>query len=473
MGFSKERTKTEVDAHVVQEIIEQKEQIQSLDRKIKENKKSVQQIEQSNTWKVVKMIKKITHTFGRFFCGKNIKQQMEVEQLNKKLFETESELFALREQVSELQLLDNNLNTNEIHQLIREMKNDGELIQYINRLVDDKKCRQKNYKEALTYIARLYMNEDEQTKNILYTKILEGLTIEEIPEFMIREGLTGKPIPLMQASSFRGSLNMRMRQKQLHDTLPEWRLDDKRTAYNFIGRLGINKPDADENHYTVETIPKKEGIVIKPADGAGSRGVYLIHQLDDIFDVKRSVQLNSWNELLESMQQDLITNAVDKDNWMIEQLVYENRVERTPARDVKFYCFYGKIGIVLEIIRDPEVRQCWWTSTGQRISTGKYDDSLFHGIGVTEEELEMVQQLSAKIPAPFIRIDFLRDENGLVFGEFTPKPGNYDEFDNVTDAWLGDYFLKAEGKLVYDLLNGKKFNEFNEYIDEMEETNVL
>ncbi len=73
---------------------------------------------------------------------------------------------------------------------------------------------------------------------------------------------------------------------------------------------------------------------------------------------------------------------------------------------------------------------------------------LFNGLGVTEEEVKMAEQISKKIPAPFIRIDFLRGEDGLVFGEFTPKPGNYDEFDDETDRILGDYFLKAETKLI-------------------------
>src|SRR5699024_12747322 len=66
---------------------------------------------------------------------------------------------------------------------------------------------------------------------------------------------------------------------------------------------------------------------------------------------------------------------------------------------------------------------CWWTACGERIRTGKYGDDLFVGEGVTGEEGEMAAALSAKIPAPFIRIDFLRSDNGLVFGEFTSKPG--------------------------------------------------
>src|SRR5699024_9176705 len=142
-----------------------------------------------------------------------------------------------------------------------------------------------------------------------------------------------------------------------------------------------------------------------------------------------------------------------------------------PARYLNFYSLYGKVGLILEIVRDPEIRHTWWTRDGKRIGTGKYDATLFAGQGVTESEIEQVERLSNAIPAPFMRIDFLQSESGLVFGEFTPKPGNYDDFDKATDAWLGDYFVQAEGRLINDLLNGKKFTEYKQFIEVIEERN--
>lgn len=458
---------------ILEDIMIKEEKVEKLNRQIRENKKAINHIEKSNTWKLSKVFREIQHFFSRLFHSKKrIAQYNSIELLEKQLEETKLQLLEAKEQVYELQIKDSELNSNQIYEHIREMKKEGELIQYIDTFIDEKNQRQKNYQEALIYAARLYMNKDETFKNVLYSKILSGLSIEEIPEFMIRQGLTDQSIPLRQASSFRGSLTMRMREKQLSDTLPEWQLDDKRLAYDFVEKIGIIKPSIDDAHYTIETIPQREGIVIKPSDGAGSRGVYLVHQMDDIFDVKKSIKLTSWDKLMDSMQQDIESNAVEKDDWIIEQLMYENKAEKTPARDVKFYCFYGKVGIILEIVRDPEVRQCWWTANGKRVSTGKYDESLFHGIGVTEEELHMAQTISEKIPAPFIRIDFLRSEDGLVFGEFTPKPGNYDEFDEATDKWLGDYFLEAQGRLSDDLLNGKDFTEYKDFIYNKEQTEV-
>src|SRR5699024_2701902 len=121
----------------------------------------------------------------------------------------------------------------EIDQFIREMRNEGELVSFLDQFIEQKNHMQSNYKEALTNAAKIYLRHDDVYKNNVYSKVLEGLSIEEIPEFMVRAGLTEDPIPLHQAASFRGSLNMRMRQKQLDDTLPEWHLDDKRLAYHF------------------------------------------------------------------------------------------------------------------------------------------------------------------------------------------------------------------------------------------------
>jgi|SRR5690625_133113 len=444
-----------------EEILYKEEKIAYLNRQIQENNKNINHIKQSKTWKLSKYFRRIKKFFRRLFnSNRSIRQKQYIEQLKLRLSHAEDELYQTREKLHELRLKDLNLNHHQINEYVKDMRSRSELISHLDTFIDTKNHLQSNYREALTHAAKLYMRQDDTYKNLMYSKVLSGLAIEEIPEFIIRAGLTEKPIPLHEASSFRASLNMRMRQKQLNNTLPEWYLDDKSIAYKFVEKLGVKVPHIDEQFYTINTIPKREGTVIKPVDGAGSRGVYLVHRVNEIFDVKDARQITDWDTLKQNMQQDLLSDAVSQDRWMVEELIYENKHAKTQARDVKFYCFYGKVGIILEIIRYPELRQCWWTPEGKRISTGKYDENLFKGSGATEEEIQMVENISGKIPAPFIRIDFLRGDQGLVFGEFTPKPGYYDEFDEQTDKWLGDYFLDAQGRLINDLLNGKQFSEY-------------
>src|SRR5699024_1225315 len=105
-----------------------------------------------------------------------------------------------------------------------------------------------------------------------------------------------------------------------------------------------------------------------------------------------------------------------------------------------------------------------WTATGERDRAGKYDEDLFKGKGVSKHEIEIVSDLSLQIPAPFIRIDFLRSSDGMIFGEFTPKTGNDDEFDGRTDQRLGEYYMESERRLTNDLLNGKPFTEYKRFV---------
>ena len=458
---------------LTEDLLKKQEKVQALQKEIQAKNKRIKHIEASKTYKLATVIRNIKNVINKLlFREKIIEQKKYIATLENKLKEAEKELYEAKVLIHELKLKDTEIHQHDIRHYIRQMKDDGELLAFLDRFIHEKKKRQQNYKEALTYTARLYMDAGTSYKNQLYSKILAGLAIEEIPEFMIRSGLSHKPIPLVQVASFRANLNIRIRKQQLHGALPEWYFDDKRNSYHFVEKLGIDIPNVDEAHYTVNTLPKRKGIVVKPVDAAGARGVYLIHDFDDIFDVKNSITISSWENLKLSMEKDLETGAVDRDEWMIEELIYENRREKVPARDVKFYCFYGKVGIILEIVREPEVRHCWWNAERKRVTTGKYDESLFNGLGVTEEEVKMAEQISKKIPAPFIRIDFLRGEDGLIFGEFTPKPGNYDEFDDETDRILGDYFLKAETKLIDDLIQGKRFVEYEQFIDDIKQLTV-
>lgn len=453
-------------AKVIEEIAIIQDKIEAEKQKQAEIKKRIKQIETSNTFKV----RNIT-SFWRKLFRKNNDSIEDIVFLEKNLLDLEVDMARLEQELIPLRLLNAELNEQKIIQYIRNLKEEGKLLEQLDAIIAQKKQLQENYKQALSYAARMYMKEGVATRKVIYEKILSALATEEIPEFIIRAGLTGEPISLRHTSSFRGSLTQRIRKQQLIGTLPEWYLDDKRTAYDFVKNFEIQVPELDEQIYTLTTVPEKEGTVIKPVDAAGARGVYLIHKHDYIFDVRNAKIINNFNELRQAMERDLSSGAVSEDAWLIEQLIYENEKQLIPARDVKFYSFYGKVGLILEIVRDPEIRHTWWTRDGKRISTGKYEATLFTGQGVTEAEIEQIEQLSSEIPAPFLRIDLLRSESSLVFGEFTPKPGNYDEFDELTDAWLGDYFVEAEGRLVNDLLNGKTFKFYKQFVNSLQAKN--
>ncbi|GGC85445.1 hypothetical protein GCM10007216_15210 [Thalassobacillus devorans] len=441
-------------------MIQVEAEVAKKEQELKQNQKETKQLQQSKAWKYTAPLRKAQTLVSRVTGRTNEadKQQIHIEQETNQ--ELREELEIIKEQLAEAMLDDRQMKSHQILKVAKEQKQDGKLLDYITKMVQQKHRHETNYNEALRYAARTWMNEKQEYRKLAYREVLEGFSIEDIPEFLIREGLNNQPISLAPAASYRASLNMRMRKLQLTGSLPEMLLDNKQTAYKFMKQMNVRIPWATEETYRAEDVPEETGFVIKPANGAGSRGVYLVHTFDDIIDVKRSKKLESWDKLKDAMDQDLQSGWVEEDSWYLEELILENKEKKIPASDIKFYCFYGKVGLILEITRYPEVKYCWWTADGERVKTGKYEDDPYQGKGVTAAEIELAADISTEIPAPFIRIDFLKSEKGLVFGEFTPKPGNYDEFDEQTDRRLGDLFLEAESRLTEDLLAGKKFSEY-------------
>ncbi|MFG6119276.1 ATP-grasp fold amidoligase family protein [Thalassobacillus sp. B23F22_16] len=450
----------EDEQEYLRHMIQAEAEVGQKEQELKQNQKETKQIQKSNVWKYTAPLRKIKALVSRITGNKEEadKHLLEIEQEAKQLLQKELE--ATKEQLAEVRLDDRYMKSHETLKVVKEQKQEGKLLEYITKLVQQKHQHEANYNEALRYAARTWMNDKPEYRKLAYREVLEGFQVEEIPEFIVREGLNDQPISLAPAASYRASLNMRMRKLQLTESLPEMLLDEKQTAYTFMKQMNVRVPWASEETYRAKDIPEKTGIVIKPANGAGSRGVYLVHAFDDIIDVKRTKKLESWDKLKEAMDKDLQSGWVEEDSWYLEELILENKEVKTPASDIKFYCFYGRVGLILEIARYPEVKYCWWTADGERVKTGKYEDDPYLGKGVSSAETELAADISTEIPAPFIRIDFLRSEEGLVFGEFTPKPGNYDEFDEHSDRWMGDLFLEAEARLMEDLLAGKKFSDY-------------
>ena len=443
------------DELIAKKLYRLESELAQIQREINSGKKEIQQIENSRTWKMGNRLK----------SSQAQTESPTNEEIQNKLASLQSTIYTLQTELNRLRVDDRLLSTYQIMQILTDEHQKGNLIDFIEELVQQKIRHDNNYLETFHHATRLF-NRPEMKKYqpIVFDHLIKAMAAEDVSEPFVRSALTDEPLSLQPIASFRGSLTKRIRQQQLDGPLPDWALDEKSVAYDFIDRLNVRRPRTSEKVYTKDQLPLNDGTVIKPIDGAGARGVYLIHTATNIIDIKRNQTLQSTEALLEQMQKDLQTGWVKEDAWGYEELIYENQETKQPARDLKFYSFYGKTPLVLEIIRYPEMQYCWWTAEGQPLLTGKYNDQLFQGDGFTPEELEQVNEISRQIPSPFLRIDFLKGEDGLVFGEFTPKPGNYDEFDESIDRWLGDCFLEAESRLTKDLLRGKKFDAFSDIL---------
>ncbi|TVP86779.1 MAG: hypothetical protein EA344_03100 [Alkalicoccus sp.] len=341
-----------------------------------------------------------------------------------------------------------------VRETVRAARREGTLFELAADIASSKQQTGDYFREAMLEALRQASGEGEAAEDRMRHLLLSSFTASELPERFVR-GIETRDVPSLEpVASFRGQLTSRVRRRQKGHQLPEWEVDDKQTALRFASELGLRVPVVLKEKTPLAELPLQAGTVVKPSSGAGGRGVYILRSESDILNVKTSGVLFSTSELKELMYEDLKKGRVAEDSWTVEKLYYAEDETGGPARDIKCYTFYGKTVLILEITRSPETAYCWWTPEGERVNTGKYSESLMEGSGIRQEELEAAARLGGALPAPFCRFDFLRTTEGLVFGECTPKPGNYDQFNEKIDTALGEAFFDAEERLFQDLLNG-------------------
>lgn len=229
-------------------------------------------------------------------------------------------------------------------------------------------------------------------------------------------------------------------------------VNDKINDSKFLQNLGYPVPTIFSSNATVDELNLYSNCLIKPKSGAASLGVF----------VKKSTQYIHVYDKIVYNEIDFRRKIVDlKINRFIVEDVVGGVDNISAIRDFKFYCFYGRIGLVLEILRGANpILHCFYDSDVNIVNTGKYSDSSFVGKGVDPCMYQMASEISLKIPAPFIRIDFIESNNNIAVGELTAHPGGFENFSAEWDHKLGLYFLEARAKLFEELLDGKKFDEY-------------
>lgn len=268
-------------------------------------------------------------------------------------------------------------------------------------------------------------------------------------------------LPFPRALSFRQIMTQRWDAKRLGVPDPVWLLDRKRVGQRFADDLGVRTPKVDPEAYAAAEVPWRTDMVVKPEHGTGARGVHLVLDTDRIIHVYDNAVLDS----PEAMEAHLRRLMIDRlrplpDRWTCEELIVEPSGE--PARDLKFFSFYGEVMCVKEVVRLPKVLGRFWDADGRSFDTDeKPANVLPDGIGITDDQVKVAARISSEIPAPFARIDMYPSATGeLVMGEFTPQPSLFELFRPETDRALGEAFVRAEGRLVQDLLDGKPFDAF-------------
>lgn len=325
-----------------------------------------------------------------------------------------------------------------------------------------------NEKAKAFYKARITKNNflrDNGFNKMQMSRLVENAQPNQLTHQMLRH-IEKRKVPVLKAISFHSIMMQNSEEKRIGIPVFAWNLDHKTKAYEFADKIGLRRPDCNNEVCKFREI-KQPGrpAVLKPVRATGTVGVAFYFDENHIRVLKNNLNFSSWREFTEYtnkyvIKDNVVTGGV-RDRWIVEDMILEDLQLMTPARDIKFYSFYGKVVLILEIVRGENPRHCFWSRDGRRLTdTGKYDSETWIGDGVSAQQIEEVEKISLNLPVPFMRIDMLKSVDGMVLGEFTPRPGQWDRFNQKYDRLLGEEYLQARSRLYQDLLNGKTFQHF-------------
>jgi len=359
-------------------------------------------------------------------------------------------------------------NTDWVAVVVEELKNgnDAAALAHLKQMANEKEKSRRSYLAQASELRKaVYRYKD----NPLWQDCLKVLfDMHSVDEFSWEQyaDVYKNRFPIMQADSLTQQYVRRRRMKQIGSVPDRWLPYDKEAGLLFADLAHVRHAET-EFDLPIEKIEPRADIVIKPMKGRGSIGTYLVKDTDHILVPRDQVILKNWDELLAHARNLFATTDIEN-SFMVQEFIYGNKAAKTPAHDLKFWTFYGEVGCINEDCRDPALGYWWYTPEGKPIDLGINNPPEVSSIGFNPECLGIVQELSRKIPCPHMRIDFLAGEDGLYFSEFCSQTGSQVEriIEVVSPSWdraMGNMYLKAEMRLVNDLLAGKRFDEINEF----------
>ncbi|AXR07839.1 ATP-grasp fold amidoligase family protein [Salinimonas sediminis] len=345
----------------------------------------------------------------------------------------------------------------------------NELEQRLDSLMEAE-VRRKNEKRQV--IRELFaqikdIKDDLEARKTLFTKLQVLTDAGDMPENTLR-GILSKGWNLNHLPSFRALVTLDTCRRKIATNYSAWPLNDKGKAVQFIDMLDVPRPKVYEKATTLSQINiTSYPCIIKPLHGATSSGVVIAFAADRYRIVRNGTMLSHYAEVEKHLLKMLKVKSVSKDLWQIEEFIADiDRDAVRAARDLKFYCFYGKVGHVLEVEREKGGKFRTRYPDGTFAKGSEFEgDAEFPVTNFTPEDIKLAERISKEIPVPFLSIDFLKTDDRMVFCEFTPRPGVYGQYKPEFDAYLGHLYLGAEARLQKDFIRGKKFANYQAYLN--------
>jgi hypothetical protein len=305
----------------------------------------------------------------------------------------------------------------------------------------------------------------------LYDIALSAKGIDDLTHLdLVTIGRTRRD-PIVQADSFFRSIVVRRRKRQLGPIPEKYIGIGKDKDQLFAESIDMRTPRLLYSG-SFDGIPQglRANTMLKPEVSSGSKGAFYVFSDSNIYSVQHQATLHSWDELSAGIRSQFGGEALKEREWLVQELVLETGGR--PARDMKFYTFYGQIGLIQEVDRYGALQYQFFDEDFEVAGCGRDHephfadpkDTVTDKGGLSESKLETVRLASLQIPAPFMRIDFLNGERELVFTEFSGAPGMSDSLSDEYDRLLGRYYNEAEIRLDNDLLEGKGFDGYHEFV---------
>ena len=332
-----------------------------------------------------------------------------------------------------------------------------------NRKQEKRKLAKELFKSIKTFEG------DSEARKRIYRKYQLFINASDITDNTLR-GILSKGWRMDKIPSFRELITLDTCRRKASKTYSAWPLNNKPNAVKFVDMLKVERPKVYQESTTLDKLEIKEyPSIIKPLYASTSQGVVIALSTTKFKIVRNGAILESIDEVKQRLQRALDKKAVGKDVWQLEELIADvNDTEVRPARDLKFYCFYGEVGQVLEVERARTAQYRTRYPDGSFAEGAEFKENLdFPVTDFTKEDVELAKRISREIPAPFVRIDFLKTDDRMLFCEFTPRPGQYGFYKTEFDAYMGHMYLAAEARLQKDLFEGKTFSMYKEYLDKI------
>lgn len=237
---------------------------------------------------------------------------------------------------------------------------------------------------------------------------------------------------------------------------PRYALIQKLRGKAVVRSAGLAMPEVYRTWATIDEIDLDglpEHFVLKSAGGATSHGVLPVRREGDGFRVISTDKVLSAPEITAYLTAKRAAGKVRAPFFAEEFLTGVTGSEI--LEDVKIYAFYGEIGhVLLRAVGthgdSSSVRYRYLDEKGidlGPVSRSNPVDPTIPVPGQLPEMIRVARELSQAARIPFLRVDLYETDRGVMFGEFTPRPGGEQEYVPEHDRALGVLWEQARLRL--------------------------